>query len=124
VLANGASQADKDRAAVFVRSRLTERNGQTYVEVPADQPSYRLGGMAVSARAETAYAAAALLATKDASDLPLAIAATNYLTGQMNEEGRLYCTIDTAACLALMLALSDSGLVTTASPGRGAAAHQ
>src|SRR5947209_2237316 len=118
VLANGSSSKDKDRAAAFVRSRLKEHNGQTYVEVPADQPSYRLWGMAVSTREETAYAAAALLATKDASDLPLAIAATNYLTGQMNEEGRLYSTIDTAACLALMLGLRESGVVTTANAGR------
>jgi hypothetical protein len=75
-------------------------------------------GMAVSTRTETAYAAAALLATKEASDLPKAIAATNYLTGQLNGEGRLYSTVDTAACLALMLALRESGVVTTAEGGR------
>ncbi len=118
VLANGSSQKDKDKAAAFVRSRLREHNGQTYVELPADQPSYRLWGMAVSTREETAYAAAALLATKDASDLPLAIAATNYLASQMNEEGRLYSTVDTAACLALMLGLRASGVVATAGAGR------
>ena len=118
VLANGSSQRDKDKAAAFVRSRLKEHNGQTYVELPADQPSYRLWGMAVSTREETAYASAALLATKDASDLPLAIAATNYLTSQMNEEGRLYSTVDTAACLALMIGLRESGVVATAGAGR------
>jgi hypothetical protein len=118
VLANGSSQRDKDKAAAFVRSRLREHNGQTYVEVPADQPSYRLWGLAVSTREETAYASAALLATKDASDLPLAIAATNYLTSQMNEEGRLYSTVDTAACLALMIGLRESGVVATAGAGR------
>ena len=74
--------------------------------------------MAVSTREETAYASAALLATKDASDLPLAIAATNYLTSQMNEEGRLYSTVDTAACLALMIGLRESGVVATAGAGR------
>src|SRR6266568_5254458 len=116
VLANGSSQ--KDKAAAFVRSRLSEHNGQIYVELPADQPSYRLWGMAVSTREETAYASAALLATKDASDLPLAIAATNYLTSQMNEEGRLYSTVDTAACLALMIGLRESGVVATAGAGR------
>ncbi len=118
VLANGSSQKDKDRAAAYVRSRLVEHNGQMYVEVPADQPSYRLWGMAVSTREETAYAAAALLATKEQGDLPRAIAATNYLTSQLNEEGRLYSTVDTAACLALMIALRDSGVVTTAEAGR------
>jgi hypothetical protein len=74
-------------------------------------------GMAVSTRAETAYAAAALLATRESSDLPKAIAATNYLTGQLNGEGRLYSTVDTAACLALMLGLRESGVVTTAEGG-------
>src|SRR2546421_7115774 len=118
VLANGSSQRDKDKAAAFVRSRLKEHNGQTYVELPADQPSYRLWGMAVSTREETAYASAALLATKDASDLPLAIAATNYLTSQLNEEGRLYSTVDTAACLSLLLGLRESGIVTSAGGGR------
>ncbi|MFL5654326.1 MAG: hypothetical protein ACJ8CB_09130 [Ktedonobacteraceae bacterium] len=116
VLANGSSQ--KDKAAAFVRSRLSEHNGQTYVELPADQPSYRLWGMAVSTREETAYAAAALLATKDASDLPRAIAATNYLTSQVNEEGRLYSTVDTAACLALLIGLRASGMVAAAGTGR------
>ncbi|SRR6266567_135342 len=117
-LANGASQKDKDRAAAYVRSRLVERNGKTYVEVAEHQPSYRLWGMAVSTREETAYAAAALLATKEPGDLPRAIAATNYLTGQLNEEGRLYSTVDTAACLALMIGLRDSGVVTNAEAGR------
>src|SRR5215472_547965 len=118
VLANGASQKDKDRAATYVRSRLVERNGQTYVEVAEHQPSYRLWGMAVSTREETAYAAAALLATKEAGDLPRAIAATNYLTVQLNEEDRLYSTVDTAACLALMIGLRDSGVVINAEAGR------
>ena len=66
---------------------------------------------------ETAYAAAALLATKERSDLRLAIAATNYLTSQFNEEGRLYSTVDTAACLALLLGLRESGVVATAEWG-------
>ncbi len=118
VLANGSSQSDKDKAAAYVRSRLTEQDGQVFVRVPADQPSYRLWGMAVSTREETAYAAAALLATREQSDLPIATAATNYLTGQVNEEGRLYSTVDTAACLALMIGLRESGVVTTANAGR------
>jgi hypothetical protein len=118
VLAIGASQKDKDRAATYVRSRLVERSGQTYIEVADHQPSYRLWGMAVSTREETAYAAAAMLATKEPGDLPRAIAATNYLTGQLNEEDRLYSTVDTAACLALMIGLRDSGVVTNAEAGR------
>ena len=118
VLANGSSQKDKERAVAYVRSRLVEQDGQTYVQVPADQPSYRLWGMAVSTREESAYAAAALLVTKESGDLPKAIAVTNYLTSQLNEEGRLYSTVDTAACLALMIGLRNAGIVSNAEAGR------
>ncbi|HEY1349169.1 MAG TPA: hypothetical protein VGF67_06050 [Ktedonobacteraceae bacterium] len=51
----------KAEALAFVRSRLRERQGQMLVEVAANQPSYRLWGMAVSQREETAYATATLL---------------------------------------------------------------
>jgi hypothetical protein len=118
VLANGASQKDRDAAAAYVRSHLVEHDGQTYVKVPANQPSYRLWGMAVSTREETAYAAAALFATRDPGDLPKAIASINYLTGQLNEEGRLYSTVDTAACLALLIGLRNAGIVSDAGAGR------
>ncbi len=118
VLANGSTPEEKSKALSFVRCRLTQRDGQTFVEVLANQPSYLLWGMAVSTREETAYAAAALLAGGELGDLPRAIAATNYLTSQLNEEGRLYSTVDTAACLALMIGLRDSGVVTTPESGR------
>lgn len=118
VLVHSTDQQKRAAAAHFVRSRLREHDRQTYVEAPADQSSYRLGGMAVSTREETAYAAAALLAAKESADLPRAIAATNYLTAQLNEEGRLYSTVDTAACLALLLGLRESGIVTTGENGR------
>lgn len=116
--ASDTSEQQKAQAATYVRSRLVEREGQTLVEVPQTQASYRLWGMAVSAREETAYAAAALLATRDSSDLAKAIAATNYITNQLNEEGRLYSTVDTAACLALMIELRYSGVVASAGVGR------
>src|SRR5947208_2524661 len=43
---------------------------------------------------------------------------TNYLTSQLNEEGRLYSTVDTAACLALMIGLREAGIVAGADAGR------
>ena len=119
VLVNGAGERDKGRAAAFVRSRLVEHNnGEVYVEVAEQEDAYQYCGKAVATRRETAYAAAALLATKEQSDLRVAIAATNYLTSQLNEEGRLYSTVDTAACLALLLGLRESGVVATAGMGR------
>jgi hypothetical protein len=105
-------------ALAFARTRLRERNGQVLAEVAPDQPSYRLWGMAVSHREETAYAAATLFHGGAQADLPRAIAATNYLTSQLNEEGRLYSTVDSAACLALMLALRAAGVVTGGESGR------
>ena len=118
VLVHGGDATHKERAAAFVRSRLAEHAGQVYVDVAEEEPAYRWCGKAVATRKETAYAAAALLATKEQSDLRLAIAATNYLTGQFNEEGRLYSTVDTAACLALLLGLRESGVVATAGAGK------
>src|SRR5579872_852522 len=110
-LAGNTSQEKKDRALAFVRTRLREHNGQIYVDTQSDQYALTFYGKNVATRRETAYAAAALLAAKDTADIPTAIAATNYLTAQMNEDGRLYSTIDTAACLALLLALRDTGLL-------------
>ena len=75
-------------------------------------------GRGVAERQETSYAAAVLLKTGESSDLALALAATNTITSQINAEGRLYSTVDTAACLALMMALRDAGVVADDGNGR------
>lgn len=113
----GAGPAEREQATAFVRSRLIERDGAVYVEA-SDRRSAQWLGVAVSRREETAYAAATLLLTGGRADLATAVAATNYLTGQLNEEGRLYSTVDTAACLALLLALRSSGVITGGQDGR------
>jgi hypothetical protein len=113
LLANGASADKKAEAAAYVRSRLQEKDGQTFVEVPANQPSYLLHGAAVGNREETAYAAAALLAGGEPRDLPLVIKATNYLTSQTNESGILYSTVDTGSMLVLMIGLRAAGIGVT-----------
>lgn len=118
VMTKSESQAEKARAAAYVRGRLKEHDGQVYVEIPEQSDTYRWFGTVVARRRETAYAAATLFATKEQGDLRMAIAATNYLTGQLNEEGRLYSTADTSACLALLLGLRESGIVSTAQGGR------
>lgn len=107
-----ARPQQKVEATNFVRTRLKEHQGQMYIEVSEKQPSYLLHGMAVSRREETAYAAAALFATGERSDLLKAVAATNYITGQINEEHRLYSTVDSSAALALLLELRNSGILT------------
>ncbi len=113
MLANGASADKKAQAAAYARGRLVEKDGQTCVDVPQDQPSYLLWGAAVSTREETAYAAAALLAAGEPRDLPTVIKATNWLTGQINESGILYSTVDTAAALALMMGLREASIGVT-----------
>jgi len=115
VVTRSDSQREREKAATYAREKLKEKDGQVYVAVGERAPHYSLYGQAVAQRQETAYAAATLLAA--GTDLPRAIAATNYLTGQLNEEGRLYSTVDTAACLALLLALRGSGVVATADGG-------
>lgn len=112
-LTNGASADKKAEALAYARGRMVEKDGQTFVDVPPDQPSYRLWGAAVTNREETAYAAAALLAGGEPRDLPLVIKATNYLTGQINESGILYSTVDTAAALVLMIGLRQAGIGVT-----------
>ncbi|HEY7357772.1 MAG TPA: hypothetical protein VH590_14945, partial [Ktedonobacterales bacterium] len=113
LLANGASADKKAEAAAYARSRLQEKDGQTFVEVSPGQPSYLLHGAAVGNREETAYAAAALLAGGDPRDLPLVIKATNFLTGQTNEAGILYSTVDTGSMLVLMIGLRAAGIGAT-----------
>jgi hypothetical protein len=117
VVTRSDSRRAREQAAASAREKLKEKDGQVYVAVGERAPHNSLYGQAVAQRQETAYAAATLLAAGGPADLPWAIAATNYLTGQLNEEGRLYSTVDTAACLALLLALCESGVVATAGGG-------
>jgi len=113
VLANGSGSDKKADALAYARGRLVEKDGRLFVDVPPDQPSYRLWGAAVTNREETAYAAAALLAGGEPRDLAQVIKATNYLTGQINESGILYSTVDTAAALVLMIGLRQAGIGAT-----------
>lgn len=121
VLRYSNSSAAKSEALAFIRSHLVTRDGQTLVEVTNEQ---NLWGSSVAGREETAYGAAALLLGGESADLTSALAATNYLTGQLNEAGRLYSTVDTEACLSLLMALRDAGVVTTPASGRVALNNQ
>ncbi len=112
------TQNAKDEATTFVRSHLRERNGEVSVPVEEQDSLYGFLGRGVATRKETAYAAAVLLSAGEISDLPLALAATNTITSQLNESGCLYSTVDTAACLALMMALRNAGVVADDGNGR------
>ena len=112
------NQTTKNEAIAFVRSRLKEHNGAVSVAIPEQHPQFAWLGNSVATRQETAYAAAVLLKTGETADLSLALAATNTITSQINAEGRLYSTVDTAACLALMTALREAGIIADDGNGR------
>jgi hypothetical protein len=59
----------------------------------------------VLTREEKAYCAATLLAGGAHSDLLTAVQAANDLAKDLDGEGRLYSTVDSAALICLMLAL-------------------
>lgn len=115
---SAVTQEQRDGAVAFVRSRLKEYNGAVTVALPEGNALLHVFGRGVAERQESAYAAAVLLKTGEHADLALALAATNTITSQINEEGRLYSTVDTAAGLALMMALKDAGIVANNSNGR------
>ena len=115
MLTNEVKAEKKAESLAYARSRLREKDGQTFVDMSSDQTAYNYWGVAVANRRETAYAAAALLAGGDPRDLPLVVKAANYLTSQIDESGILYSTVDTGAALALMIGLRQSAIGTSGS---------
>jgi hypothetical protein len=107
VLSEQAPQKEKQKALSFVRTRLSKQG--LYASVAASDAAQQYYGTQVAMRAETAYAAATLFAC---GELAEALPATNYVIEQFNEEGRLYSTVDTAACLALLLEMRKAGIAT------------
>ncbi|HCI80678.1 MAG TPA: hypothetical protein DHW02_13415 [Ktedonobacter sp.] len=117
VIADTTSREQKAEAVAYVRTRFSQRDGKTFVQMTTQDALFPWLGYDVASRAETAYAAASLLLAKDSADVALALAATNYVTGQTNASGRLYSTVDTAAGLALMNALREVGIADDTSSG-------
>jgi hypothetical protein len=98
----------KSEALTFVKSRLQDYGDGVYVK----------DGGRVNSRAQTAYAAATLLLSGRQSEIPLAIQAINWLTSQIEKEGRFYSTIDSAAGIAAITAVQKSGIAVTGSDGK------
>jgi hypothetical protein len=97
--ANGASVS-------FVRDRSIAGNGGFLA--PPQSPYH--GGM-VASRAETAYAAAALLRGGGAADRSRALALANAVLAQLGPGGRLYSTVDSVAAIALAAELVAAKVV-------------
>jgi hypothetical protein len=68
-------------------------------------------GGAVGLRAESAYAAAALLRAGGPSSRGLALSLANAVIGALGENGRLYSTVDSVAAIALMVELRAAQIV-------------
>jgi hypothetical protein len=83
----------------------------TTVKHLAGSGPVRVGGGAVGMRAESAYAAAALLRAGGASSLGLALSLANTVIGSLGENGRLYSTVDSVAAIALMVELRAANIV-------------
>lgn len=73
-------------------------------------------GFNVFKRAESAYAAAVLLNSRNSAHLKHALALANEVIGQFNEQGRLYSTYDSVAAIALMKELERCGITGGDSP--------
>jgi hypothetical protein len=113
--AHAALRWGKDPALRERALRVAREVARQSVDRPAGEHAYL--GAGVWRRAEQAYAAAALLRAGDPADRPGALGLANAVVGQLNEEGRLYSTVDSVAALALLAELRASGLAG----GRGKA---
>jgi hypothetical protein len=83
----------------------------TLVKSQAGGGAARVPGGAVGMRAESAYAAAALLRAGGASSRALALSLANAVIGSLGENGRLYSTVDSVAAIALMVELRAAQIV-------------
>ncbi|MFS8071827.1 MAG: hypothetical protein ACMG6S_36110, partial [Byssovorax sp.] len=83
----------------------------TLVKHLAGQESSPRGGGAVRMRAESAYAAAALLRVGGPPSRALALSLANAVIGCLGENGRLYSTVDSVAAIALMVELRAAQIV-------------
>jgi len=90
------------RALKYVEETL--QKGQVPVE---NNPWF---GYNVFKRAESAYAAAVLLNSRNSAHLKTALALANEVISQLNDEGRLYSTYDSVAAIALMKELDKCGI--------------
>ena len=82
----------------------------TIKHLAGQSTSPRAGG-AVHMRAESAYAAAALLRAGGPSARGLALSLANAVIGSLGENGRLYSTVDSVAAIALMVELRAAQIV-------------
>jgi hypothetical protein len=87
-----------------IRQFIAKRIDFSGSEIGLTKPTDR-----VTERATLAYTAASLIAI---GDLELGIKLANQVTRQLNEQGRLYSTVDSVAAIALMIQLRLSGLIT------------
>lgn len=82
------------------------------IEVEGKEVRLRSKAHLVAERAQLAYAAGALVAI---GELPLGLRLANAVLRQLDEQGMLYSTVDSAAAIALMIELRRAGIAEGAS---------
>lgn len=95
------NQGEESSAITYARKSL---------ETLANSPNNQRGN--VLNRQEKAYCAATLLVGNNPSDMDLIIATANELANSLDENGRLYSTVDSVAMIALMSELKAKNITS------------
>ncbi|MBI4858863.1 MAG: hypothetical protein HY815_01110 [Candidatus Riflebacteria bacterium] len=110
----GADGASRERGLARARGHAALVAAGRPLDQTASSP-YLSG--AVAMRAESSFAAAALLRCGGAADRRAALALANSVVKDLGDEGRLYSTVDSVAAIALMSELRAARIVVGAGAG-------
>lgn len=103
-------ESGRDAFQVVLKKGKKQNEALSYARNSLQNQAAAAGKGQVLAREEKAYAAATLLAGGIQADLLTAIKAANDLTKDLDGEGRLYSTVDSAALICLLLGLKSAGI--------------
>jgi hypothetical protein len=105
-------ESGRDAFQVVLKKGRKQAEAMAYARASLQNQGVAFGKGLVLGREEKAYAAATLLAGGVQADLLTAIKAANDLAKNLDGEGRLYSTVDSAALICLLLGLKGAGIGT------------
>ncbi len=103
-------ESGRDAFQVVLKKGKKQAEALSYARNSLQNQAVAAGKGQVLAREEKAYAAATLLAGGTQADLLTALKAANDLAKDLDSEGRLYSTVDSAALICLLLGLKSAGI--------------
>ena len=103
-------ESGRDAFQVVLKKGKKQAEALSYARNSLQNQAVAAGKGQVLAREEKAYTAATLLAGGVQADLLTAIKAANDLAKDLDGEGRLYSTVDSAALICLLLGLKAAGI--------------